>query len=411
MRIGIYGGSFDPIHNGHIALVRDALASGFIDCAVFIPSVRNNFKQFSMTLPAPYRYYMTKAVIDDLAESGKLDKIFVCDVEFAIKGISYTFMTLELLTDPGFISGFLIEQGFKKKKAMGPHEFFWIMGSDTLGTFETWYKPEEILRHATLLAAERPGDGVDVEKAAESIRENLGGKVETFRLNGIKCASSNILKTGDFSMVPDAAREFIARHALYTERTKLAGVSEAAKRRFFDAAVWMFPYLGGKRLLHTLNVGYLSAELAVRFGADPDKALIAGALHDCAKELDIDSQREMATDYSGNLFTDKKLLHSPAGAVFARDGFGEKDRAILDAICYHTTGRGNMSVLEKIVYLADKIEPSRDYMDLAPIRKAAESDLDEAMRMTVLSVKDKFEKQNRDIHPATVDMLRDLGIK
>ena len=70
MRIGIYGGSFDPIHNGHVALVRDALASGFIDCAIIVPTVKNNFKQFSMTLPAPYRYYMAKAVRDELADKG-----------------------------------------------------------------------------------------------------------------------------------------------------------------------------------------------------------------------------------------------------------------------------------------------------------------------------------------------------
>ena len=411
MKIGIYGGSFDPVHNGHIALVRDALASGFIDCAIFVPTVRNNFKLYTMTLPAPYRYYMTKAVVDDLRDSGKLDNIYVCDAEFGIKGVSYTFMTLEVMTEPDFMTEFLIEQGVKKKKAQGPHEYYWIMGSDTLNTFETWYKPEEILRHAALLAADRPGDGVDVEKAADSVRENLGGTVETFRLNGIECASSGILKTGDFSQVPKAAVEFIERHELYTERTKLAGVSDEAKQRFFDSAVWMYPYLGEKRLLHTLNVGYLSAELAIRFGADPDKALIAGALHDCAKELAEDSQREMAQDYSGDMFTEKKLLHAPAGSVFARDGFGEKDKEILDAICYHTTGRGNMPILEKIVYLADKIEPARKYMDLEPIRKAAKTDLDEAVRMTALAIKGKFDSQGREQHPLTVDMLRDLGIK
>ena len=410
MRIGIYGGSFDPIHNGHIALVRDALASGFIDCAIIVPTVKNNFKQFTMTLPAPYRFYMTKAVREELAEKGALKDIYVSDVEFGIKGVTYTFMTLELLTSPGFMTEFLTEQGVKKKKAEGPHEYYWIMGSDTLGTFETWYKPEEILRHATLLAAKRPGDSVDVDKAAESIKENLGGRVETFRLNGVLCASSEILRTGDFKEVPEAARKFIATHELYTERTKLKGVSSEAKERFFEAAVWMYQYLGERRLLHTLNVGYLSAELAVRFGADPDKALLAGALHDCAKELDIDSQREMAADYCGDLFTDKKLLHSPAGAVFARDGFGIKDKEILDAICYHTTGRGNMSMLEKIVYLADKIEPARSYMDLAPIRKMVETDLDEACRMTALAIKAKTESNGKVIHPSNVDMLRDLGL-
>jgi nicotinate-nucleotide adenylyltransferase len=118
----------------------------------------------------------------------------------------------------------------------------------------------------------------------------------------------------------------------------------------------------------------------------------------------------MAAEYCGDLFTDKKLLHSPAGAVFARDGFGEKDKEILDAICYHTTGRANMSALEKIVYLADKIEPARNYMDLAPIREMVKTDLDEACRMTVLAIKAKTESNGKVIHPSNVDMLRDLGL-
>ena len=291
------------------------------------------------------------------------------------------------------------------------HEFFWIMGSDTLGTFETWYNPGEILNYATLLAAVRPGDTTDVEKAADSIRKNLGGKVEIFRLKGVDCSSSGITSSGDFSMVPEPAREFIKRHALYTENTKLEGVSEEAKKQFYECSVWMYKYLGGKRLLHTLNVGYLSAHLADVFGCDKDKALIAGALHDCAKELPLERQLELAKIYSGDLFTEKKLLHSPAGAVFARDEFGIKDKEILDAICYHTTGRGDMTLLEKIVYLADKIEPSRNYTDLTPIRSAAEKDLESAMRMTALAVKNKFVSQGRDIHPMTLLMMRDLGME
>ena len=172
----------------------------------------------------------------------------------------------------------------------------------------------------------------------------------------------------------------------------------------------MYQYLGAKRLLHTLNVGYLSAHLAGLYGCDKDKALIAGALHDCAKELPIEQQLEMAKEYSGDLFTDKKIVHSSAGATFAKEELGIEDKEILDAICYHTTGRGNMTVLEKIVYLADKIEPSRNYMDLGPIREAAEKDLDEAVRMTAGAIKNKFISQGREQHPATIAMMKELNM-
>lgn len=406
MRIGLYGGSFDPVHNGHMAMIRSALKSGFIDCVIVIPSVRNNFKLYANKLPPPYRFYMMKETIE---ETGLKD-VYVSDVEFGIEGVSYTAVVLAKLTSEDYITEFLISNGIKRKKAGEHHEFFWIMGSDTLGTFESWYKPGEILNYVTLLAAVRPGDDTDVEKAKASIKKNLGDRVEVFRLDGVDCSSSGITESGDFSQVPKPAREFIQRHALYTENTKLTGVSEEARKQFFECSVWMYRYLGEKRLLHTLNVGYLSAHLAGLYGASMDKALIAGALHDCAKELPVEQQLEMAKRYSGDLFTEKKIIHSSAGATFAKEELGIDDSEILDAICYHTTGRGGISVLEKIVYLADKIEPARNYMDLAPIREAAEKDLDSAVRMTAVAIKDKFVSQGRDIHPVTAQMMKELGL-
>ena len=406
MRIGVYGGSFDPVHNGHIAMIDSAMKSGFVDCVIVIPSVRNSFKLYTNKLPPPYRFYMMKETVEGLG----LKNCYVSDIEFGIEGVSYTAVVLAKLTSPSYIKEYLVSNGVKRKKAEDDHEFFWIMGSDTLGTFETWRNPEEILKYASLLAAVRPGDSTDVEKARSSIKKNLGGRVEVFRLKGVECSSSGITESGDFSKVPEPALEFIKRHALYTENTKLDGISDEARKKFFESSVWMYHHLGAKRLLHTLNVGYLSAHLADVFGCDKDKALIAGALHDCAKELPLEQQQELAKRYSGDLFTEKKLLHSPAGATFAKEQFGTDDQEILDAICYHTTGRGDMSILEKIVYLADKIEPSRNYTDLTPIRAAAETDLDSAVRMTVASVRDKFISQGRDIHPMTLLMMRDLGM-
>ena len=406
MRIGVYGGSFDPFHNGHLAMIRSALKSGMVDCVIVVPSVCNSFKRYTSILPAPYRYYMVK----DMVEASGLKNVYTSDVEFGIEGVSYTVLTLKALTDPKYIRKFLEDNGVKSKKASEDHDFYWLMGSDTLATFEQWYKPGEILDYVTLLVAARPGDGTDIEACARSVRKNLGGNIESFRLDGVECSSSGIVKDDDFDLCPEPVREFIKTHALYTANTKLEGCSDDAKKQFFDFAVLMYHYLGEKRLLHTLNVGILSAHLAEVHGADKDKALIAGAIHDCAKELDIDEQRRLAGEYAGDTFTEKKILHSPAGATFAKTNMGIEDKEILDAICYHTTGKGGMTVLEKIVYVADKIEPARTYTDLTDIRIAAEKDLDEAMRMTVSAVRDKFIKQGRDIHPLTQDLMRELGI-
>ena len=406
MRIGIYGGSFDPFHNGHLAMINSAIASGYVECCIVVPSVRNSFKRYSTTLPAPYRYYMTEHAVAGLAG----DKVFVSDVEFGIEGVSYTVLMLERLTEENYISSFLQSKGVSKKRACEHHEFFWIMGSDTLATFQQWYKPAGILRFVTLLAAIRPGDNTDVHKESDLIASNLGGKVETFRLDGVMCSSSDINRRRDFTLCPESVREFIDLHALYNDNTALVGASDEARAKFFDVATAMYPYLKEKRLLHTLNVGILSAHFARVYGADIDKALIAGALHDCAKELDTDVQKKLANQYSDENWDDKKLYHSPGGATFAKTEFGIEDREILDAICYHTTGHGNMTLLEKIVYLADKIEPSRTYADLSDIRTAAETDLDEAVRMTAAIVVAKFERQGRQLHPLTLEMMRDLGL-
>ena len=406
MRIGVYGGSFDPFHNGHLAMIKSALKSGIVDLVIAVPSVCNSFKRYTSILPAPYRYYMVKDTIESLG----LKNVYTSDVEFGIEGVSYTVLTLKALTQPAYIRGFLEDNGVKSKKAAEDHTYYWLMGSDTLATFEQWYKPGEILDYVTLLVAARPGDDTDIEVCSRSIRKNLGGNIETFRLDGIECASSEIVKDQTFELCPECVQEFIKTHDLYTKNTLIASCSEEAKREFFDYAVLMYRYLGEKRLLHTLNVGFLSAHLAEVFGADVDKALIAGAIHDCAKELDIEEQRRLAKEYAGDTFTEKKILHSPAGAAFAKNVFGIEDKEILDAICYHTTGRGGMTALEKIVYVADKIEPARTYTDLTDIRLAAEKDLDEATRMTVSAVRDKFVKQGRDIHPLTQDLMRELGI-
>ena len=168
MRIGVYGGSFDPFHSGHLAMIKSALKSGMVDCVIAVPSVCNSFKRYTSVLPAPYRYYMVK----DTVESLGLKNVYTSDVEFGIEGVSYTVLTLKALTDPKYIRGFLEDNGVKSKKASEDHDFYWLMGSDTLATFEQWYKPGEILDYVTLLVAARPGDDTDIEACARSVRNS-----------------------------------------------------------------------------------------------------------------------------------------------------------------------------------------------------------------------------------------------
>ena len=409
MRIGLYGGAFDPIHNGHVAMIKGALGSGAVDIVIVIPSARNPFKPGKALTCAPYRYYMVKDVVEDLFS----EKVFVSNIEFKIEGVSYTDTVVDRISDPEYISAFLEEQGFSSDEAEEDHEFYWIAGSDCLETLWSWHNASDLVSKTGFLIALRPGDDCDIPGVAAETSAKLGVPVNTtvFDIDGVEVASSDIRRSGNFDDIPGAAKAFIAEHNVYEAGKILEDASDDACSRLTEVSIWMYGCLGRKRLLHTLNTGLLSAYLAKCHGADIDKALIAGAVHDCAKELPIEEQRAMAYKRCKDLFVDEKLLHSPAGAVFYNEAFGEEDPEILDAITYHTTGRGDMTLIDKIVFLADKIEPSRNYTDLSPIRKTAPEDLDGAVRLTLESVVDKFLRKKRPIHPLTEDFMKSLGMK
>ena len=149
-----------------------------------------------------------------------------------------------------------------------------------------------------------------------------------------------------------------------------------------------------KRYEHTLSVAYTAANLAAVHGVDTEKALIAGILHDCAKCLSHKKQLSLCTKNHVQLSEleeaeNSPLLHAKAGSVLAREAYGITDEDILRAISYHTTGRPQMSPLEKIIYIADYIEPGRRHVKrtaaesdndrLTQIRRMAYRDLDEAL--------------------------------
>lgn len=408
MRIGLYGGSFDPIHNGHLSIVRGALDSGAVDLIIVIPSGRNPFKRGKTSSAAPYRYYMTSAVISD-----EFDRdVYVSDAEFFTEGISYTINTIRYITRKDHMAKFLISGGVSEADANEDHQYFWISGSDILGMFEHWYKVKEIISMVSLLIASRPGDAIDIDQEIKRISGIIAAPVSymKFDIEGVDVSSSEIRHGKSLDQIPDAALEFIKTHALYLDEDILSDISDAVCEQFYDLSIKMYPILREKRLLHTINTGILSCHYAKIHGADPEKALIAGILHDCAKELPEDEQRRLAYERSGDTFTDEKLLHSPAGATLANEKFGIEDEEILDAITYHTTGRSGMTTLDKIVYLADKVEPSRIYTDLTDMRKVAETDLDEAVRMCMGSVINKFKEKNREIHPLTIGFAEQMGL-
>lgn len=161
-----------------------------------------------------------------------------------------------------------------------------------------------------------------------------------------------------------------------------------------------------KRFKHSLGVKSKAEELAQLYGVSVKKAGIAGLLHDCAKNYDEEQLFNLALRF--NIPLDKvikhnlQLLHGQIGTIIARDKLGVKDRDILNAIKYHTTGREKMSKLEKIIFLSDFIEPGRNFQGVDQLRREALFDLNKATLMALDHTIHYVIKKRAPLHPFTI---------
>lgn len=160
--------------------------------------------------------------------------------------------------------------------------------------------------------------------------------------------------------------------------------------------------INDKRIEHSLGVEYTAACMAMVHGEDVDKARLAGLLHDCAKGIPTKEKLEKARKHGLSIskFEERNpdMLHAKLGAFYARYKYDVTDEDILNAICYHTTGRPNMSLLEKIIFVADYIEPNRKMLkDMDEIRKEAFLDIDKCVTHILRNTLDYLEKTTNEM--------------
>lgn len=164
--------------------------------------------------------------------------------------------------------------------------------------------------------------------------------------------------------------------------------------------------ISDKRFEHSLGVEYTAACMAMVLGEDVEKARVAGLLHDCAKGIPTKEKLEKARKHniSVNRFEEKNpdLLHAKLGAYYARTKYGVEDKDILNAIASHTTGRPGMSLLEKIIFVADYIEPNRKMLrEMEEIRIEAFSDIDKCVIHILKNTLEYLEEINAEIDSQT----------
>ena len=232
-----------------------------------------------------------------------------------------------------------------------------------------------------------------------------GARIFTLTIPGVVDVSSTELRErlarggGEHELAP-AVYGYILRQGLYGTQADLEHLSLQKLRPV------ALSYLKYKRIPHVLGTEQEAIRLAERYGADVHKARVAALLHDCTKKLDMEEQLALCRQYQIPLDDLErkalKLLHAKTGAAIARDVFGVDDE-IYSAIFWHTTGKADMTLLEKIIYLADYIEPSRDFPGVEKLRKACYEDLDAGLLLGLEMSVEEMESMGNPVHVKTLE--------
>ena len=389
MKIGIYGGTFNPPHLGHLTAAAAVFSMLKLDKLLLIPASIPPHKDLPAGSPtAEQRLEMTRLAGEQL---GLGDRVETLDMELHRQGKSYTSDTLAEL------------------KARYPEDELWLlMGTDMFLSFHTWHEPEKIASLAGIAAFGRTEE--DIEPLFSAQRDNLyrlypNIRIFTLTVPGVIDISSTELREEltagkGGNLLPPAVYGYILRNRLYGTDVNLKALSLSQLRPV------ALSYLKHKRIPHVLGTEQEAIRLAERYGADVEKARVAALLHDCTKKLEMPEQLALCRQYGIELdeLEQKalKLLHAKTGAAIARDVYGV-DNEIYRAIWWHTTGHADMTLLEKIIYLADYIEPSRDFPGVNDLRNCVYEDLDKGLLMGLQMTIDEMTEMGNPVHHATME--------
>ncbi len=380
MKVGILGGTLDPVHNGHIEIALAAMDALKLDRVLLMPAGDPPHKKRRTDKWARMR--MTEIA------AAEHENLFASDVEIRRMGTTYTVDTLTALS---------VEQ---------PEvEWTYIVGADTLNALDSWKEFPRVARLCAFAAVARPGyDQALTELRARAITECYGTRVEILPVSGPKISSTQVRKRVAEGrpiddIVPAGVAEYIRRNGLY-----LCDYSETQILEMLKA------HLTFRRFTHTLGVAETAQRLAPQCGVDPLRARLAGLLHDCAKSMQMEEMRALVAAHMPDLdraeLDTRAILHAPAGMIVAHDAFGVRDPQILSAIRKHTVGDGVMSPMDALIYVSDFIEPGRDdFPGLSDARRAAEEDIWRAMHICAELTAGHLREHGQPIHPRTLSLL------
>ncbi len=382
--IGIYGGSFNPPHRGHMLAAREMAEALGLDRIVLVPAADPPHKE----IPAGSPDAQTRLELLSLA-ARRLPNAEADDLELRRGGPSYTADTLRAL------------------HARFPGDrLYLLMGSDMFASLHTWHKPEQICKLATVVTARRAGDDSrdQLARQAARLKKEFGAKTILLDNQFLEMSSTEARRMLRFdcaeTYLDGPVLDFIREHGLYGVGEDLRGLPFERLRS--ESLALHDP----RRVPHVVGCCAAAAHLARRWGADEKLAARAGILHDVTKALSREAQLLLCEKY-GLTVSDferehYKLLHSKTGAAVAEHVFGERGE-VCSAIYWHTTGRAGMSLLEKILYIADYMEPNRAFDGVEKMRALTETDLDAALLLGFEMSIDLLEKEGKPLDRYTVE--------
>lgn len=388
MKTAVFGGSFDPVHNGHVQLAEAAINELGLDLILLMPTYIQPFKRNRRAGFSKDRINML-----NLAFAG-IKRCTVSSYEIDKGGISYSIDTLRHV---------------RSEFENGENKLYFIMGSDSLFSVKDWKKGDELLREFAVIVGDRPDDrGELLRQSIEALTDKYGAEVHI--LNAImpdisSSAIRDLIECGRFSevrnFVPVSVFNYITAKGMY-KRNGCDSSSGDVKTKILT---YIAEELSEKRFLHSLRVCDMALKLAHIYGIGTEKVEIAALLHDMARSMSVEELDKAVIKYGldSKYLGNKNLSHSKVAALLACEIFGMGDEDILNSISYHTTGRAGMSPTEMIIYLADAVEYGRDYDGVDELRKLAfGGELKRACYACLLHTMDYLKKAGIDIDEDTV---------
>lgn len=345
-KLGIYGGTFSPIHYGHINAAKTFYDALSLDELLIMPTFISPHKEVNELIDPALRLEMAA-----LALEGEDRNIKISDYEISKGGTSYTYLTLQHFSSPDT-------------------ELYFLMGSDMLLSLDKWRNPDIISSLCTVVLIRRENDeqvADKLEKAKEYLKCKYGTKIIEISCKPIEMASKDIraaINAGDdiSRFVPKAVASLIKDNRLYLSDPLYAQIKKLVPK---------------KRLRHIFGTEDQALELASIFDLDremTEKVRVAAILHDITKYYTatehMDYLESLGVELDADTLESEKTMHQLSGAYKARELFSDRvDDTVFNAIRYHTTGRADMTLSEKIIYLSDYIEPTRTFSDCVKLRE------------------------------------------